>query len=106
MNHRVGILTTKLLLLKASPPYHTFLVFSLPALPSTLDAIISSYPPHAHPRSWRAAPANSLYLYARFALYRCDVDWLEELIVGAVDRIEIQIYVSRFPGLSRLEVQS
>ena len=80
---------------QAPTPYHTLLVFSLPNLPSLLDTLISSYPPNAHPRSWRSAPANAIYLFARFALYRCDEDWLEELIVGVVDRIEKSVYVSR-----------
>ncbi|KAL7409133.1 hypothetical protein BDY24DRAFT_445156 [Mrakia frigida] len=77
---------------QAPPPYHTLLVFSLPNLPSLLDTLISDYPPNAHPRSWRSAPANCIYLFARFALYRCDEDWLEELIVGVVDRIEKGVY--------------
>lgn len=83
------------------PPYHTFLVFSLPTLPSLLDTLISSYAPNAFPRAWRAAPANAIYLFARFALYRCDDDWLEELVVGVVDKVEKSVYVSsqafRFP---------
>jgi hypothetical protein len=76
------------------PPYHTFLVFSLPTLPSLLDTLISSYAPNAFPRAWRAAPANAIYLFARFALYRCDDDWLEELVVGVVDKVEKSVYVS------------
>lgn len=79
------------------PPYHSFLVFSLPTLPSLLDTLIASYAPHAHPRAWRAAPANAILLFARFALYRCDDEWLEELVVGVVDRVEKSVYVRPCP---------
>lgn len=35
-----------------------------------------------------------LYLYARFAYKQCSESWLEELLEGAVDRIEGDVYVS------------
>lgn len=44
------------------------------------------------PRVKRALPANALYLYARFAHYRCDEVWLEELLIGAVEQIETVVY--------------
>jgi hypothetical protein len=36
-----------------------------------------------------------IYLYARFAVKQCSVTWLEELLEGAVDRIEKGVYVSQ-----------
>jgi hypothetical protein len=35
-----------------------------------------------------------LFLYARFAFRQCGEAWLEELLEGAVDRIEAGVYVS------------
>ncbi|CDZ97103.1 Dilute [Phaffia rhodozyma] len=76
------------------PAYSSMLVFSLPTLPSLLDSLISSCPPNPFPREWKAAPANSVYLFARFALYRCDEEWLIELLDSVVDRIEQVIYAN------------
>ncbi|KAK4688691.1 hypothetical protein P7C73_g1422, partial [Tremellales sp. Uapishka_1] len=68
------------------------LAFSLSDLPAIFDIFISSYRPVATPIPKRTLPANSLFLYARFALYRCHESWLEELIEGAVEKIEQGIY--------------
>ncbi|WWC64820.1 uncharacterized protein I303_107434 [Kwoniella dejecticola CBS 10117] len=68
------------------------LVFSLSHLPVTFDILISDYKPVCQPVQNRSLPANALYLYARFAQYKCDESWLEELIEGIVDRIEQGVY--------------
>ena len=73
----------------------SMLVFSLSHLPSIFDILITSYRPHCLPIARRTLPANALFLYARFAHYRCDETWLEELVEGAVERIEQGVYVSR-----------
>ncbi|WWC91930.1 uncharacterized protein L201_006882 [Kwoniella dendrophila CBS 6074] len=64
------------------------LVFSLTHLPAIFDILITDYQPVCQPLQKRSLPANALYLYARFALYKCDETWLEDLIDGIVDRIE------------------
>ena len=70
------------------------LVFSLSQLSDIFDIHISSYRPHCSPLSRRSLPANALFLYARFAHYRCDESWLEQLIEGGVERIEQGVYVN------------
>lgn len=60
--------------------------------------LITSYQPVCQPLSRRGLPANMLFLYARFALRRCNESWLEELLEGAVDRIEAGVYVSIYSG--------
>lgn len=72
----------------------SLLVFSLHQLPVLYDMFITSYRPVCEPRNRRALPANALFLYARFAHYRCDEVWLEELLWGAVEAIEAVVYVS------------
>jgi hypothetical protein len=72
----------------------TMLVFALTDLPATLDILITTYRPVCSPLDKRSLPANALYLHARFAFYRCDESWLEELLDGAVERIEQGVYVS------------
>lgn len=68
------------------------LVFAPYQLPAIFDTIISRYRPICQPAHHRGLPANTLYLYARFALSKCDDAWLEELIEGAVERIEQTVY--------------
>ncbi|BEI81177.1 hypothetical protein CcaverHIS002_0203370 [Cutaneotrichosporon cavernicola] len=70
----------------------SLLVFSLHQLPVLFDVFITSYRPVCKPRARRALPANALFLYARFAHYRCDAAWLEELLWGAVEAIEGVVY--------------
>lgn len=70
----------------------SLLVFSLQQLPAIFEVLITSYRPVCQPRDKRALPANALYLYARFAHYRCDELWLEELLIGAVEQIEGVVY--------------
>lgn len=70
------------------------LAFGLAQLPSILDVLITSYTPCSQPLSKRSLPAKAVFLYARFAHYRCDETWLEELLEGTVERIEQGIYVS------------
>lgn len=71
----------------------SMLVFSLSNLSTLFDIIISTYRPVCTPLEERTLPANTLFLYARFAFYRCDQSWLEELLDGAVERIEQGVYV-------------
>ncbi|OCF34276.1 hypothetical protein I316_04230 [Kwoniella heveanensis BCC8398] len=68
------------------------LVFSLSHLPVIYDILITNYTPVCQPISRRALPANALFLHARFAQYRCDETWLEELIEGVVESIEAGVY--------------
>ncbi|WVF67327.1 hypothetical protein IAT40_002078 [Kwoniella sp. CBS 6097] len=68
------------------------LVFSLSHLPVIYDILITNYVPVCQPISKRALPANALFLHARFAQYRCDETWLEELIEGIVESIEAGVY--------------
>jgi hypothetical protein len=70
------------------------LAFGPAQLAGILDVLITSYTPCSQPLSKRSLPANAVYLYARFAHYRCDETWLEELLEGTVERIEQGIYVS------------
>lgn len=70
------------------------LVFSLHQLPGLFDILITKYTPVCQPRDRRALPANALYRYARFAHYQCNEVWLEELLEGAIERIERGVYVS------------
>jgi hypothetical protein len=72
----------------------SMLVFSLTSLPALLDILIGTYRPACSPLDRRTLPANALYLHARFALFRCDDTWLEELLERAVERIEQGVYVS------------
>lgn len=70
------------------------LVFS----PSTLSSILDSltYTPSLRPKGPAlrcAEPARALYLLARFAVLACDESWLEDLMGGAVDRIERIVFV-------------
>jgi hypothetical protein len=78
------------------PGYDSLLVFSLPSLPSFLHVLITSYTPNCFPLTRRTVPANAIFLAAKFALYRCDDSWLEDLLEGAVEKIEQGIYVCRF----------
>ena len=71
------------------------LVFSLTSLPALLDILITTYRSSCNPLDRRTVPANALFLHARFAFYRCDESWLEDLLEGAVERIEQGVYVSR-----------
>jgi hypothetical protein len=71
------------------------LVFSLSSLPNILDILITHYRPVCLPLASRTLPANALFLYSRFAHYRCDETWLEELLEKAISRIETDVYVGR-----------
>ena len=66
------------------------LVYSPHALPHILDALVTDFNPT--PRNYD--PASSLYLLSRFACQWGDPEWLEDLIAGAVDKIEETVYVS------------
>ncbi|KAG8931066.1 hypothetical protein FRC01_001883 [Tulasnella sp. 417] len=72
--------------------YDSILVFSLSNLPQLLDSLVSNVTPVLKPLSKRTAPANGLYYLARFAAVWCDNDWVEEVIVGAVDKIEETVH--------------
>ncbi|KAG9051555.1 hypothetical protein FS837_004065 [Tulasnella sp. UAMH 9824] len=72
--------------------HESILVFSLSNLPQLLDSLIANVTPVLKPLSKRTAPANGLYYLARFAAVWCDHDWVEEVIVGAVDKIEETVH--------------
>jgi hypothetical protein len=90
-----------------TPPkdYTNMLVFSLYSLPAIFHSVINNAQPVLYPISKRSAPANALYLLARFACIECDSTWLEELLAGAADRIEEVIYVC-IPFGSRVDSSS
>ena len=81
-----------------TPPrkFDSMLVFSLADLPDILDSLIAKARPVLYPLSRRAAPANGLYLLARYACIWCDATWLEDLLIGTVDKIEEAVYVRSF----------
>ncbi|ORY31607.1 hypothetical protein BCR39DRAFT_86241 [Naematelia encephala] len=70
----------------------SMLVFAPSHLSSIFEILITTYVPRCQPLASRTLPANVLFLYARFAHYRCDQSWLEELLEGAVERIEQGVY--------------
>ncbi|KAG8954438.1 hypothetical protein FRC04_011765 [Tulasnella sp. 424] len=72
--------------------HDSILVFSLSNLPQLLDSLIGTATPVLKPLSKRTAPANGLYYLARFAAVWCDSDWVEEVVVGAVDKIEETVH--------------
>ena len=79
------------LTLAQSPPanFTTMLVFSPTSLANILDSLTYSIRP-----SLRCSePARALYLLTRFACLTCDDTWLEDLMGGAVDRIERIVFV-------------
>ncbi|KAF8587324.1 hypothetical protein K439DRAFT_1652322 [Ramaria rubella] len=66
------------------PTFTTMLVFS----PTTLSDILDSLTYTVRPTLRCSEPARAIYLLARFACLTCDDTWLEDLMGGAVDRIE------------------
>ncbi|KAN0063048.1 hypothetical protein ACQY0O_004211 [Thecaphora frezii] len=68
------------------------LVFGLHDLTPLLDRMITHIKPLRAPWISRAAPANVFFLCARYACSLNDEELLEELFLGAVDRIEGSIY--------------
>ncbi|KAG9054186.1 hypothetical protein FS842_005864 [Serendipita sp. 407] len=69
--------------------YSTMLVFSPHALGRTLQALIPFSGSQTNHRKLRdPLTAQALYLHCRFAYIACDHNWLEDLIVGAMDRVE------------------
>lgn len=74
-----------------TPPdsYSTMLVFSPPALDRLFQALIPLPSTVTTPRKLRdPLPAQALYFHCRFACIACDHNWLEDLIVAGMDRIE------------------
>lgn len=69
------------------------LVFAPWNTPTIFDIFISSYPTRAHPAQKRGLPANAIYRYAKFAFLHWDLDSFEWLTMGAVDRIEQEVFV-------------
>ncbi|GAA5971418.1 hypothetical protein JCM11641_008345 [Rhodosporidiobolus odoratus] len=63
------------------------LVFALTDLPTLFDVIITTIKP-VRERKYRVIPANVLFLCARFAQYFGNEELLEELMIGAMERIE------------------
>lgn len=68
------------------------LVFGNADLDSLLNMLITNMKPVRAPWTFRAAPANVLFLCARYACSLQDEDLLEELFLNAIDRIEGVIY--------------
>ncbi|SPO20021.1 uncharacterized protein UTRI_00413_B [Ustilago trichophora] len=68
------------------------LVFGNADLEPLLGMLITNMRPVRAPWASRAAPANVLFLCARYACFLQDEDLLEELFLSAIDRIEGVIY--------------
>ncbi|KAJ1030314.1 hypothetical protein NDA16_001224 [Ustilago loliicola] len=68
------------------------LVFGNADLDPLLSMLITNMKPVRAPWTSRATPANVLFLCARYACFLQDEDLLEELFLGAIDRIEGVIY--------------
>ncbi|EIM92597.1 uncharacterized protein STEHIDRAFT_151915 [Stereum hirsutum FP-91666 SS1] len=73
-----------------TPPsdYTTMLVFSPPYLSDIFQSLITNFQPSLR----NSEPASALYMLARFACLNCDHNWLEDLIIGATDAIEDNIF--------------
>lgn len=69
------------------------IVFTLDDLPTLFDVVISTIKPTRR-RKYRVIPANVLFLAARFAHHWGTPELLEELVIGAMERIEAAIHVS------------
>lgn len=65
------------------------LVFSPPYLSDIFQSLITNFQPSLR----NSEPASALYMLARFACLNCDHNWLEDLIIGATDAIEDNIFV-------------
>lgn len=70
------------------------LVFSLNDLGVIFDVVITTMKP-VRQRAYRIIPANVVFLCARYAHYFSTPELLEELVVGAMERIEAAVHVSR-----------
>lgn len=68
------------------------LVFALQELDSIFDVVITNMKP-VRMRSMRTVPANTIFLCARFAHYFGSHEMLEELFLGAIERIELAVHV-------------
>ncbi|GAA5991524.1 hypothetical protein JCM10908_005743 [Rhodotorula pacifica] len=67
------------------------IVFSLFDLPMLLDVVVSFVRP-IHTRKLRYIPANVIFLAARYAHYLGGTELLDELMFGALERIENNIH--------------
>lgn len=76
--------------------YSDVLVFAPWNTPTICDIFITSYPTRAQPAQKRGLPANAIYRYAKFAYLHWDLDSFEYFTMGAVDRIEQEVFVSGF----------
>ena len=74
------------------PPEH-MLAFSLQDLPAILDIAIDVKPSCETAKSH--SPANIIFLSARYAARFVAEDLVGELMIGAIDRIEANIHVSK-----------
>ncbi|KAG9014801.1 hypothetical protein FRB94_008959 [Tulasnella sp. JGI-2019a] len=77
-----------------TPPrqFNSMLVFALPNLPSLLDSLIGQAQPVVRPIASRSSPANGLYYLTRFACICCDPTWVEEVIIGALGKIQDAVH--------------
>lgn len=67
------------------------LVFSLTELPIILDVVITTIKPVCT-RKYRVIPANVLFLCARFAHHHGNAELFDELLFGALERIEAAVH--------------
>lgn len=78
-----------------SCPPDQMLVFAIDELDSIFDVIITKMKP-VRTKSQRTIPANVIFLCARFAQYFGSTEMLEELFLGAIERIEMAVHVRCF----------
>lgn len=78
------------------------IVFTLDDLPTLFDIIITTIKP-TRKRKYRVIPANVLFLCARFAYHWGTPELLEELVIGAMERIEAAVHV-RFISLRSIKL--
>ncbi|GAA5957255.1 hypothetical protein JCM3765_000405 [Sporobolomyces pararoseus] len=67
------------------------IVFTLDDLPTLFDVVITTIKPTRR-RKYRVIPANVLFLAARFAHHWGTPELLEELVIGAMERIEAAVH--------------
>ncbi|GAA5895064.1 uncharacterized protein JCM6883_002308 [Sporobolomyces salmoneus] len=67
------------------------IVFTLDDLPTLFDVVITTIKPTRR-RKYRVIPANVLFLSARFAHHWGTPELLEELVIGAMERIEAAVH--------------
>lgn len=72
----------------------SFLVWTMDQVETSTDIFVRSLTPHCFPLSRRTMPANAIYLFAKFAIHRCDTTWLTTILEEMTASIEQTCAVS------------